>query len=90
MYTFLIGEKEKTKEKHLAKGIKMGASREIWHQQYLEHLQRLAENYLPNHRIGSTLTKIYTIEVEANSCSTCEKHISDCFHNHFKKFSMSI
>ena len=77
MYSFLIDDKGHTTEKHRAKGIKRGASREIRHQQYLDQLQRPAENLLPNHRIGTTLLKIYTIDVGENSCSIFEKHISD-------------
>ena len=67
MYSFLIEDQGHTTEKHRAKGIKRGTSREIRHQQYLDQLQRPAENYLPNHRIGSTLHKIYTIEIGENS-----------------------
>ena len=73
MYSFLIDDKVRTTEKHRAKEIKRGATREIRHQQYLDQLQRPAENYLPNHRIGSTLHKIYTIEVGENSWTTFKK-----------------
>ena len=67
MYSFLIDDKGRTVEKHRAKGLKRGASREIRHQQYIDQLQRPAENYFPNHRIGSTLHMIYTIEVAKHS-----------------------
>ena len=72
MYSFLIDDKGHTTEKHRANGIKRGASREIRHQQYVDQLQRPAENFLPNHRIGSTLHQIYTIEVGENSWTTFE------------------
>ena len=77
MYSFLIDDKGHTTEKHRAKGIKRGASREIRHQEYVDQLQRPVENFLPNDRIGSTLHKIYTIEVGENSWTTFEKHIGD-------------
>ena len=67
MYSFLIDDKGHSVEKHKEKVIKRGASREMRHQQYLDQLQRPAENYIPYHRIGSTLHKIYTIEVRNQS-----------------------
>ena len=77
MYSFRIDGKGNTTEKLRAKGIKRGASREIRHQQYIKELQPPAENKLPNHRIGSTLHKIYTIEVGDIAWATFEKHVSD-------------
>ena len=63
MYSFLIDGKDKPVEKHRAKGIKRGAAREIRHENYKEQLNRPAENYLANHRIGNKLHRLYTIEV---------------------------
>ena len=63
MYSFLIEGKDKPVEKHRAKGIKRGAAREIRHEHYKEQLDRPAENYLANHRIGTKLHRLYTIEV---------------------------
>ena len=77
MYSFLIDNNGHTTEKHRAKGIKRGAPREIRHQQYLDQLQRPAENSLPNHPIGSTLDKIYTIEIDGNSWTTFIKTVID-------------
>ena len=85
LYSFLIIDKGLTTEKQRAKGIKSRASPQI-RQQYIDQLQRLAENYLPNHRIGSTLHKMYTIDVGENSCSTFEKYINHRFHIHFNIF----
>ena len=65
-----------TTEKHRAKMIMRGASREIRQQQYVDKLQRPPENVLPNHRIGSSLPQIYKIEVVENSWTTFEKHHS--------------
>ena len=63
MYSFLIEGKEKPVEKHRAKGIKRGAAREIRHENYKEQLDRPAENYFANHRIGNKLHHLYTIQV---------------------------
>ena len=63
MYSFLIEGKDKPVEKHRAKGIKRGAAKEIRHESYKEQLDRPAENYLANHRIGNNLHRLYTIEV---------------------------
>ena len=63
MYSFLLEGKGQPVEKHRAKGIKRGAARELRHEHYKEQLNRPAENYFPNHRIGSKLHHLYTIEV---------------------------
>ena len=44
MYSFLIDDNGHTTEKLRVKGILMGATREIRHQQYVNQLQRHAEN----------------------------------------------
>ena len=86
MYSVLIDDKGSRTEKHTAKGIKSGASPEIRQQQYVDQLQRPAGNYLPNHRIGSTLYKIYSIEVDGNYWTTFENHDRDSFDNDFNIF----
>ena len=67
MYSYFIADKGHTTEQHRTKGIKSGASLEIRHQPYVDLLQRPAENYLPNNRIGITLHQIYTIDVVENT-----------------------
>ena len=69
-----IDDKAYITEKHRAKGIKRGGSREILQKQDLEQMPRHSENYLPNQWIGSTLHNIYMMELDANSCSNFEKY----------------
>ena len=66
-YSFLIDYKGNTTEPHLANVIKSDASRDIRHNRFLDHQQRPGENYLQNHRIGSRLNQIYSIEVGGKS-----------------------
>ena len=63
MYSFLLDDKGEETEKHRAKGINRGASRELRHKNYKEQLNEPVENYLKNTRIGNKLHQLYTIEV---------------------------
>ena len=51
-------------EKHRSKGICRAAARRLRHKDFLEQLQRPAENYLVNRRIASKLHKLYTYEIK--------------------------
>ena len=54
-----------TKGKHRAKGIQYAASaQQLRHANYLEQLERPAENRISNKRIGSKLHVIYSMSVE--------------------------
>ena len=64
MYSFLLEEKGQECEKHRAKGINRGASKELRHANYKQQLNQPAENYLINTRIGNKLHQLYTIEVK--------------------------
>ena len=64
MYSFLVEGEAHVEEKHRAKGICRGVSKELRHAQYKAQLSLPAENYLANQRIGCKLHQLYTIEVE--------------------------
>ena len=63
MYSFLIDNDDHPVEKHRAKGINRGASKQLRHALYKAQLTAPVENYLPNQRIGHKLHQLYTIEV---------------------------
>ena len=63
MYSFLIDNEDHPVEKHRAKGINRGASKQLRHALYKAQLTAPVENYLPNQRIGHKLHQLYTIEV---------------------------
>ena len=50
--------------KQRGKGIQRAALKKLTHAQYLEQLNRPAENYIVNRRIGSKLHELYTWETK--------------------------
>ena len=69
MYSFILLHELPNKgvnpvEKHRSKGICRAAARRLRHKDFLEQLQRPAENYLVNRRIASKLHKLYTYEIK--------------------------
>ena len=74
MYSYIVLSDDGIVEKHRAKGINSAASRKLKHADYLKQLNQPTENYQKNRRIGSTLHKLYTMEVEKRGlCSFDDK-----------------
>ena len=67
MYSYLYKEstdpESQEKEKLRIKGISRAAAKQLRHQQYKAQLELPTENYVMTRRIGTTLHKIYSIEV---------------------------
>ena len=64
MYSFTMLSDHGIIEKHRAKGINSAASRQLTHAYYLRQLNEPTENYQKNRRIGSTLHKLYSTEID--------------------------
>ena len=74
MYSYIVLSQHGIQEKHRAKGISSAASRKLNHADYLQQLNLPTENYQKNRRIGSTLHKLYSMEVDKRGlCSFDDK-----------------
>ncbi|KAF0143190.1 MAG: hypothetical protein FD143_3453 [Ignavibacteria bacterium] len=74
MYSYKVLSEHGIQEKHRAKGITSAASRKLNHADYLQQLNLPTENYQKNRRIGSTLHKLYSMEVDKRGlCSFDDK-----------------